>query len=147
MVAAVTLQLTSPALDIGIVVNDLDASLRFYRDTLQLEYDREIHVPKIGRLAFVSAGRSKFKLIQLDDAAVTPAIRGGLQGKAVGIRYCTLHVSGLAEALSRCVAGGYRVVMKPRSMGPGLTIAALEDPDGNWIELAEQVDIGGDIPE
>ena len=142
-----TLQLTSPALDIGIVVNDLGASLRFYRDTLQLEYDREIYVPKVGRLAFVSAGRAKLKLIQLDAAAVTPAIRGGLQGGAIGFRYCTLHVSGLAEALSRCVAAGYRVSMKPRTMAPGLTIAALEDPDGNWIELAEQVDIVGDIRE
>jgi catechol 2,3-dioxygenase-like lactoylglutathione lyase family enzyme len=36
-----------------------------------------------------------------------------------------------------CEAAGYNVPVLPREIRPGIKIAMIEDPDGNWVELLE----------
>lgn len=130
------LELTKPAVDVGIVVEDLDAALRFYRDTLGLACERELRVAKVGRLAFLRAGDANVKLVELDSPPAR-GVGGGLAGGVTGIRYLTLQVAVLDAIIDRCADAGYRLAMRPRDMG-GVRIAAIDDGEGNWIELAEQ---------
>lgn len=122
--------------DAGIVVADLDAALRFYRDTLGLHHEREIPVEGVGRLAFLRVGGAALKLVQPLEPP-RPGTSGGLGAGVGGIRYLTLHVDNLDALLDRCRSNGYRVVMRPRRFGTGARIAAVDDGEGTWIELAE----------
>jgi catechol 2,3-dioxygenase-like lactoylglutathione lyase family enzyme len=130
--------LAKPAVDVGIVVADLEGALRFYRDTLGLAFERDIHVANVGHLAFVRAGDAHLKLVQPETPPKT-GVGGGLGGGVTGLRYVTLHVTGLAAIIDRCRDAGYRVSMRPRDVG-GVVVAAIDDGEGNWIELAERID-------
>lgn len=61
---------------------------------------------------------------------------GGLGG-ATGLRYFTISVNNLHEAASECEAAGYKLAIKPMEIREGVTIAMIEDPDGNWVELLQ----------
>lgn len=131
------MMLTKPGLDLGIVVHDLERSLAFYRDLLALPLRSTFHVPAVGRLALLDVGHSVLKLVQLDrdiDSAPEP---GGLRTGASGMRYCTFSIEDLDGVVTTCRDAGHRIGMRPTSMGPGIRIAAIEDPDRNWIELME----------
>ena len=121
--------------DIGIVVGNLERSLTFYMDVLGLGMSRQMHMPRVGRVVFLQAGRSTIKLISPETEPGIAVVRGGLGGGATGLRYLTLHVGNLTEHLERCEAAGHRVVMRPKQYSDSYTLAAVEDPDGNWIEL------------
>jgi hypothetical protein len=66
--------------------------------------------------------------------AVNPP--GGLGG-ATGIRYLTLTVTGLAGLVEELAAAGTPIIKGPVSMGPAVSIAIVEDPEGNWVEFLE----------
>jgi catechol 2,3-dioxygenase-like lactoylglutathione lyase family enzyme len=34
-----------------------------------------------------------------------------------------------------CEAAGYKIAVPTTELRPGITIAIIEDPDGNWVEL------------
>ncbi|MCH7958914.1 MAG: VOC family protein, partial [Candidatus Hydrogenedentes bacterium] len=34
-----------------------------------------------------------------------------------------------------CREGGYKIVVPETEIAPGLKIAMVEDPDGNWVEF------------
>ena len=61
---------------------------------------------------------------------------GGLGG-ATGYRYWTISVSNLDELVGACGDGGYKVAVPPTEIRPGIKIAMVEDPDGNWVEFLE----------
>ncbi len=56
---------------------------------------------------------------------------------ATGYRYWTIHVSNLSEALAVVEKAGYKIPVPAKVIRPGVTIAMLEDPDGNWLELLQ----------
>ena len=64
------------------------------------------------------------------------AAGGGIQG-ATGYRYWTISVANLAEIVERCQRAGVNVVVPITELRPGITIAIVEDPDGNWVEFLE----------
>jgi len=39
--------------------------------------------------------------------------------------------------VAACQAGGYTVAVAPREIRPGVRIAMVEDPDGNWVEFLQ----------
>ncbi|MEY4015227.1 MAG: hypothetical protein RIS46_223, partial [Actinomycetota bacterium] len=61
---------------------------------------------------------------------------GGITG-ACGYRYFTLSVSNLEEITNACGTSGYKVVVPPREIRPGISISIVEDPDGNWVEFLQ----------
>lgn len=131
------MRLTKPGLDLGIVVHDLERSLAFYRDLLGLPLRSIVQVPAVGRLGLLDVGTSTLKLMQLDRPLDVVPEPGGLRAAAAGLRYCTFTISDLDEVVDACRDAGYRIGMRTTSMGPGLRLAAVEDPDRNWIELME----------
>ncbi|MPZ97720.1 MAG: hypothetical protein GEU80_00040 [Dehalococcoidia bacterium] len=129
--------LTKDSIDIGIIVEDAEQSLRFYRDTLGFEFERVQPMANGGQMHRLLCGTSTIKVIQPGSPPPAKAPPGGLQG-AYGYRYWTFWVSNLDEMVERCRAAGYTIAVEPRESRPGVTISMVEDPDGNWVELGQQ---------
>lgn len=129
-------QLTKDSIDLGIIVSDGEKALAFYRDTLGFEHAADTPMPGGGTMHRLMCGTSLIKVITLDQAPPAKAPPGGIRG-ATGYRYFTISVSNIEEVAAACASKGYNVVMPIRELRPGITIAIVEDPDGNWVELLQ----------
>ena len=130
------IQLTKQAVDLGIVTTNGAAMLGFYRDVLGLEFKGEMPMPGgTGVMHRLLCGDSLIKLVVLPAVPAT-APPGGIQG-ASGYRYWTITVSNLAEMIKACADAGAKVVMGEREIRPGVRIAMVSDPDGNWVEFLQ----------
>ena len=127
-------KLARGSIDIGLVVTDIAKSMAFYSDTLGLERGRELPLGRGSVLHEIRIGQSVLKLIQ--HATPPPAVAppGGISG-ATGYRYLTISVDNIEEVVEECKAAGSAVVVPVRRFAPGVTIAIVADPDGNWVEL------------
>lgn len=131
------LQLTKDSIDLGINVRDGEAALAFYRDTLGFE-----HVASIpmggggGTMHRLLCGTSLIKLNAMDEPPEAANPPGGPR-TAIGVRYWTISVANLDEVVAKCEAAGYTVAIPRREARPGVTIAMVEDPDGNYVEFLE----------
>lgn len=124
------------AIDIGIIAKHIDAMLAFYRDTLGLEFEAAIPMPGGGTMNRFKVGDSIIKVIELDPKPPLEAPPGGIRG-ASGYRYWTIHVDNLEECVAAIGSAGHKVVMPAKKIREGITIAIVEDPDANWVELLE----------
>jgi len=129
------LKLTKDSIDLGIVTNDPAKALAFYRDVLGFEDAGETPMPG-GMMHRLLCGTSTIKLVTPKKAPPATAPGGGIQG-ATGYRYWTISVSNLAELVQQCEAASVKVVVPITELRPGITIAIVEDPDGNWVEFLE----------
>ena len=125
------------SIDLGIVVQDADASLAFYRDTLGLPFQVKLDMPGGMTMNRLLAGTSVVKLVSFEETPKASAPPGGLAG-ATGYRYFTICVENLDEVTADAEAAGYNVPVSPREIRPGIKIAMIEDPDGNWVELLQE---------
>lgn len=131
-----TLEIKKPAIDIGIVTNNIDAMMTFYKDTLSLEFEATIPMPGGGEMNRFKVGDSVIKIIETDPKPPVEAAPGGIRG-ATGYRYWTITVADLNGCVSKAEASGSKIVVPPKEVRPGVTIAIIADPDGNWVELLE----------
>ena len=122
------------AIDLGIITNNLEAMLNFYGDLLELEVEGVIDMPGGGVMHRFKAGESIVKVIETDPKPEVEAAPGGIRG-ATGYRYWTLHVMDLPGMVDKLEAAGVKVVVPSKTIRPGVTIAIVADPDGNWVEL------------
>ncbi|MBM3684996.1 MAG: VOC family protein [Actinobacteria bacterium] len=131
-------QLAKQAIDLGIVIRDSEASLRFYRDTLGFDHVADIPMPLGGggTMHRLQCGETLVKLVKFDEVPPAANPPGGLS-TATGFRYFTMIVTNLAEMMQACEAAGYKVVVSTREARPGVTIGMVEDPDGNWVEFVQ----------
>lgn len=129
-------ELTKSAIDLGIVTNDGPAALKFYRDTLGFRHEADTPFPMGGTMHRLWCGDSLIKVVVPDEAPQQRPAGGGIAG-ATGYRYWTISVSNLTDLVEACHAGGYRVRVEPREIRSGVTIAIVEDPDGNWVEFLQ----------
>ena len=44
----------------------------------------------------------------------------------------------LEPIVARCKAAGFEVPWEPRELRPGVRVAMVADPDGNWVELMQR---------
>lgn len=44
-------------------------------------------------------------------------------------------MSNREEIVRECEKAGRKVAIAPREVRPGVRIAMVEDPDGNWVEF------------
>ena len=129
-------QLTKDSIDLGIVTSDADRALAFYRDTLGLEVEGEMPMPGGGVMHRLRCGTSLIKIVVNGRQPAATSPPGGIGG-ATGYRYWTMSVSNLDEISKRCSDAGYKLVIPPTEIRPGIRIAMVEDPDGNWVEFLE----------
>lgn len=130
------MKLQKNAIDLGIIAQDIEAMLTFYRDVVGLEFETAIPFPGGGAMHRFKAGDSIVKVIELEPEPEAHAPAGGIRG-ATGYRYWTLHVENLEECVERVGAAGYRIMVPAREIRPGVSIAIVADPDGNWVEFLE----------
>lgn len=130
------MKLQKNAIDLGIIAQDIEAMLTFYRDVVGLEFETAIPFPGGGTMHRFKAGDSIVKVIELEPEPEAHAPAGGIRG-ATGYRYWTLHVENLEECVERVGAAGYRIMAPAREIRPGVSIAIVADPDGNWVEFLE----------
>lgn len=132
-----TLEISKPAIDIGIITRQPDAMMGFYQELLGLPLEATIPMPGGGTMRRLKVGDSVIKIIDTDPAPPADGIPGGIRA-ATGYRYWTIHVSNLVAALEKIGAAGHKILVGPKVIREGITIAMVEDPDGNWLELLEQ---------
>lgn len=128
------IQLTKDSIDLGIVVRDGDAALKFYRDTLGLVQEPDTPFPGGGTMHRLRCGTTLIKVVVPAKAPEATPAPGGIPA-ATGYRYWTMMVSNLTEMLAEVGAAGYKVVVPETEVRPGVTIGIVEDPEGNWVEF------------
>ena len=128
-----SVNLTKDSIDLGIVTSDPAASIAFYRDVLGFEDLGEFPMPG-GTMQRLVCGTSTIKIVSLRKPPTERAAPGGIGG-ATGYRYWTITVSNLPEIVAACEAAGSKVAVPITELRPGVTIAIVEDPDGNWVEF------------
>lgn len=127
---------TKDSFDLGVVIRDADASLAFYRDLLGLEEEGVLPMPGMGTMHRLRCGTAVLKLIVPEkDPGVGSPPGGPTSG--YGLRYWTITVDNLDAMAAEAEQAGYSVPVPPLDLRPGVRIAMLQDPDGNWVELLE----------
>jgi len=145
----------SEVIDLGMVVSDIDKSVKFYKEVIGFEeiegfkvppqfaldtglannLQLDIHVLVLGK----GEKATKLKLMQLKTA---PGARvdNTFIHSSYGFRYLTIPVKDLNAAVARAEKAGAKPIAKcpvplPAGFPEGLALANYRDPDGNLIEL------------
>ena len=122
------------AIDVGLLVSDIEASLAFYVGVLGLPKVQEMQV-SFGTLHRLAFGESFVKLI--DPSSMPPRGEPGLHG-ALGLRYITFPITNIDEVCEACRCAGVQFDMPKTEFMPGATIAMVRDPDGNIVEFVQR---------
>jgi catechol 2,3-dioxygenase-like lactoylglutathione lyase family enzyme len=126
------MNVVGPSLDIGLLVRDVDACLRFYCDVLgfpkveeRVIGDRHQHRIQIGA--------TLLKLYELRGRVPPPPSPG--RDSQAGYRYLTITVDDAYSAAAELEARGISFIAPPHANSAGDTVASFEDPEGNTIEI------------
>ncbi|HTK97975.1 MAG TPA: VOC family protein [Pseudomonadales bacterium] len=131
-------KLTKKAIDLGIIVKDGPAALGFYRDVLGFKHEGDMPMPNGGgTMHRLLCGDSLIKVVVPAKAPPAVSPPGGIGG-STGYRYWTISVSNISELVGACEKAGRTIVVPEREIRPGIRIAIVEDPDGNWVEFLQQ---------
>lgn len=126
------------AVDVGVVVADMERALGFYRDLLGLPVVAEVTTSLIGtgQMVQLAHGTSLIKLVQMDDppSEHTPT---GIP-TVFGYRYITLMVVDIGAVMAKIEQGQVPVALPLTALGNGAQIVMVEDPDGNIVEFVQE---------
>ena len=153
--AAPETNFASDVIDLGMVVSDIDKSLKFYKDVIGFEeidgfqvppqfaldtglsnkLPLDVHVLVLGK----GEKATKLKLMQFKTA---PGARvdNTFIHSSYGYRYLTLAVKDVNAAVARAEKAGAKPIAKcpvplPEGFPAGVALANYRDPDGNLIEF------------
>ena len=140
------LALTKDSIDLGIMVEEAESAMVFYRDVLGLPADSipEMGLPDGSVMHRLRAGTSVIKIRQHAKPPGAKSAPGG-SDTATGLRYWTMTVSNLAAATQRAQDAGYAVPIPVTEIRPGTSISMIEDPDGNYVELLQVAPAGSKL--
>jgi len=125
---------------IGIVVQDIEAALKVYRDALGLELTKTELVPEQQvKIAFLPTGESEIELVQptTDDSGVARY----LARRGEGVHHICLEVDDIEAALAQVAAMGMELIDKtPRTGSDGQKLAFVhpKSAHGVLIEFYER---------
>lgn len=134
------LAISKDSIDLGLVTDNIEAMTTFYKDTLGLELEAVLDMPGGMQMTRLLAGTSVIKLVTFPTAPEPQNPPGGIMGGR-GIRYFTITIDNLTASVEACTVAGYACPIPVRESRPGVNIAMVEDPDGNWVELLQQGDL------
>jgi len=134
-----SVELSIPAVQIGLVTNDYPAMARFYGEVLGFSEDPPVTLPGLTTYKY-RCGDSVIKIVSLDVQIeqAPPVDAAETIFRSTGYRYMTIPVRNLDEILTACVAAGVRVITPKTEIQPGVYVCLLQDPDGNCVELKEE---------
>jgi catechol 2,3-dioxygenase-like lactoylglutathione lyase family enzyme len=122
----------------GIYVSNGARSLEFFQGVLGFEVFGTFDLGD--RFAWaLRLGNSCIKLIDYEEefSAKNP------EGKAIGIRYLTIHASELEKIHQTCVESGVEIISPPTVLDEipgkfaGCEFMLVLDPDGNRVEICK----------
>ena len=124
---------------IGIAVNDLTASIKYYEEVLGLKCYavEEVKDQKV-KTAFFKIGQTKIELLESTDPE--GPIGKFIEKKGEGIHHLAFAVNGLENSLKELDGKGVRLIdQTPRKGAEGLNIAFLHPKSTNGVltELCE----------
>jgi len=132
----------------GIGVRDMEASLRFYRDLLGLEVDRDLELegPVLDditglkkakvRIVALKCGEGELELFQYDKPSPSSFPKDYRQCDG-GIIHVALLVDNLIELYEKLKKNGVKANSEPYNLGGELCVY-VRDPDGITIELLQK---------
>ena len=132
-----TVILSKPLLDAGIVTSNPKSAHRFYGEVLGLPLQCEVEIPQYGTVTRYEVGDSVLRIFEPLQAPSSEGSREGFASQT-GIRYLTLYISNLDDAVAAVTAAEFQVTTAPRDLRPGVRVAQVQDADGNTIELMEE---------
>jgi|TARA_B100001996_G_scaffold88884_1_gene65942 catechol-2,3-dioxygenase len=127
---------TSKAIDIGIVTSNKESILNFYENILGFTNEVQIPFPGLGTVNKISYGIGYIKVLVLDDKPSNTSPIGDFS-TSNGIRYITINLSNLDELITICSKNNVAIINSGMTIRPGVTVALIQDPDGNLIELMQ----------
>jgi methylmalonyl-CoA/ethylmalonyl-CoA epimerase len=124
---------------IAIAVDDLQASLRFWQETLGLDLSQVLDVPdQQARIAFLPAGNSEVELVE--PTTTDSGLARYLAKRGPGIHHICFEVDDLEATLAGLKARGVRLIdeaPRPATGGKRLAFIHPSSANGVLIELYE----------
>jgi len=149
-------EFSSPTIDLGIVVSDLEESLEFYTEAIGFMTTGEFTATEaLTRDSGLSAGEElviKTLALGKGEGATTIKLMKSVEKSkksdqkyitsSLGFSYLTIRVTSTKAALKRLEKAGVKVLAKGPALVPGTKIAltVVKDPDGNFVELVGPAD-------
>ena len=96
-----------------------------------------MEIPGYGLVRRYTVGNSVLRLFLPDNTPAGEASRDGFAAQT-GIRYLTLYVNNLDEAVAAVEAAGFPIPTPVRDLRPGVRVAQVEDGQGVAVELMEE---------
>lgn len=124
-------------IDVGIVINDAEKCVPFYRDVLGLKFLFDFDLPTGSHMWQFAVGECVVKLVKHDPTPSAANPPGG-SGGGTGLRYWTMGVDDIDVAIAPAKEAGSPIPMDVTQLMPGIRIAMIEDPEGNVVEFLEQ---------
>jgi len=127
---------------VAVVVRDVEASLRFWRDTLGMRVETVLPIPSDRvTIAFLPVGESKIELVQPTDD--TTGVARFLANRGEGFHHVCFEVADIAATLDQLAADGVQLIdtaPRPGAEGPvaflhpsscgGVLVELIEAPGG-----------------
>jgi methylmalonyl-CoA/ethylmalonyl-CoA epimerase len=123
---------------VAVVVSDIDASLKLWRDTLGLPVELVLPIEHDRvTIAFLPVGESKVELVQPTDD--TTGVARFLASKGEGFHHVCFEVPNIAEALMRLELDGIELIDSAARKGAEGPVAFLHPRScqGVLVELIE----------
>ena len=121
---------------IGIAVNDLDASIPFYRDQLGMEYEgSEVVADQKVKVAFLVVGESRIELLEGTDEE--SPISKFIAKNGEGIHHVAYTVENIEEAIADMKEKGVRMIDEKPRKGAHNSLIAFLHPKASGGVLTE----------
>jgi len=125
---------------IGIAVENLDETMKLYRESLGLKIEgtEEVKEQRV-KIAFIPVGESRIELLESTDP--NGPIAKFIERRGEGIHHIALEVDHIEEALQKLKEGGVQLIdEKPRMGAHKMKIAFLHprSTKGVLLELCEK---------
>lgn len=131
---------------IGLVVDDIDEALKFWRDGLGLKVAYVEDVPGQGAVvAFLSNGNQEVELVKPTDEH--SGISRFLQERGPGMHHICLEVVDLASYLERLQSMGVELINAEPVLGTGGRLIAFIHPKSTHGVLVELYELTPEEPE
>ncbi len=142
-------------IDLGVVVSDIEKSLKFYTEAVGFKKmgsfkvpsdmgknsgltdgsPLTIHVLKLG----TGSGATTLKLMQVGEKKRTKSDETYIHS-TYGYSYITIFVNDTTSSVARLKKHGVKVMAKgpvalPKSLREGYYLTVFKDPDGNFVEF------------
>ena len=126
---------------IGVAVNSIEASLKFFANTLGLKLEgQETVAEQKVTTAFLPVGDTEVELLQ--STAPDGPIAGFIEKKGEGVQHVAFMVDNIEAALKELEAKGIRLIDKVPRMGAGgkkIAFVHPKDTYGVLVELCQKV--------